>query len=793
MQYNTTTDIAKQYRDWGFSVIPIKLDGSKQPKVSWKPYTEKFASDQELEAWFSGSDSGIGVIAGPVSGNLTVIDFDHDAEQVFNLFWSEIQTRIPWVIDKLVVVSTPRPGKHVWFRQISSPVGAEVLARTEPLAFQVFSDEVVVTTETPNSQPRVLIETRGTNSYVIGVGSPPAAHPTGKAYKQVHGDFGQLPQLSDEEVQVLFEICRSFNRNLAEKSTQPQGESYRGEPRPGDVFDEHEDLLPLLLNAGWQVYGPPVEEVVRLTRPGKEDPGTSATLGHHKDANGRPLLHVFSSNAAPFEENHTYDAFAVFALLYHNGDFSKAAVEASLKYAKELNAAKVSFHKAIADKVASVSFKMEYQPFPVECLPEIVRRYVCEHAAAIGIDNSYVAAPMLSVLASLIGDSRVIVLKNGYTEPAIIWTVTVGIVSSGKSPGWQAAIRPVQGIENSITEAIGAANQQFKHSLSEFKAAKAEGSKGGIKPTEPENRQQVLVNDATMEALIDVMKDNPKLLLAVDEAAGWVKSMNAYRQGRDVENWLSMYDGRGISVNRKKDNYRVSLPRTSVSVTGTIQPGVASEVLQTEQFIGNGFAARILSVQPPPSIVRWNEVEVDPHLNQEMEEFAKRLYLLSGEPCGSGSRPVHLTCTVEAKQAFREWMNDTATQAEKMETGLQNGWLKLRPIAARFALVFSVCNQLAADPGGSAMQPVDLASMQAGIQIARWFARELERNYNPKQNNLKDHLSWILSKHPGGVDARTLQTGRRNIETADKAREVIQQLVQMNCGRLEGNCFIPYF
>jgi hypothetical protein len=94
MQYNTTTDVAKQYRDWGFSVIPIKLDGSKQPKVSWKPYTEKFASDQELEAWFSGSDSGIGVIAGPVSGNLTVIDFDHDAE----LYWFTVKWR-NWPFD----------------------------------------------------------------------------------------------------------------------------------------------------------------------------------------------------------------------------------------------------------------------------------------------------------------------------------------------------------------------------------------------------------------------------------------------------------------------------------------------------------------------------------------------------------------------------------------------------------------------------------------------------------------------------------------------------------------------
>jgi hypothetical protein len=119
--------------------------------------------------------------------------------------------------------------------------------------------------------------------------------------------------------------------------------------------------------------------------------------------------------------------------------------------------------------------------------------------------------------------------------------------------------------------------------------------------------------------------------------------------------------------------------------------------------------------------------------------------------------------------------------------------LKLRPAAARFALVFAVVRQV--QQGGHATQPVDQESTQAGIQLAWWFGKELERNYQnglgSPVDTLESHLAWIRRTHPAGIDVRQLQQGRRAIQTAEQARQVLQQLLDNGAGTLAGHLFVP--
>ena len=104
--------------------------------------------------------------------------------------------------------------------------------------------------------------------------------------------------------------------------------------------------------------------------------------------------------------------------------------------------------------------------------------------------------------------------------------------------------------------------------------------------------------------------------------------------------------------------------------------------------------------------------------------------------------------------------------------------------------------QLRQYPDGKAMQPVDEPSTAAGIELAWWFGRELERNYrngmqSGRSDTLESHLAWIRSNCPSGIDARQLQQGRRNIQTADQARNILQRMLDAGHGRLVGTVFIP--
>ncbi len=77
--------------------------------------------------------------------------------------------------------------------------------------------------------------------------------------------------------------------------------------------------LDILTPHGWAFAGEYGEQT-RWCRPGK-DGGVSATTNHQ----GSDLLHVFSSNADPFEAEGSYSKFAAYALIHHAGDFKEAA------------------------------------------------------------------------------------------------------------------------------------------------------------------------------------------------------------------------------------------------------------------------------------------------------------------------------------------------------------------------------------------------------------------------------------------------------------------------------------
>ncbi|MCA9169688.1 MAG: bifunctional DNA primase/polymerase [Planctomycetales bacterium] len=339
---NFTIDVNKSllysqaFRLHGLSVIPIRLDGSKAPVTAWKQYQSQIASESELQRWFGKEQAGVGIVCGNVS-KLIVIDFDYvdpvdETETTFaDLFESELEER--GLLTLCWVIATPRgdgAGRHYYFR-----VNGEI-PTSEKLAAKCNGE--------------LICESRGDGSYVIAPGSPTTAHPEGGSYTFVFGKPTVAPDaITSSQLESVLDICRSFgcssDTNVSRKSKQ----NYEGPPRPGDVFNSNYDPLPLLLEHGWQVRHES-NGGTYLTRPGKNvADGHSATYGVIRDDRGWPLLHVFSSSAAPFELGKTYDPFGIFATLEFNGDYGAAAAAARETFPDEIEAAYKRFEQIEAD------------------------------------------------------------------------------------------------------------------------------------------------------------------------------------------------------------------------------------------------------------------------------------------------------------------------------------------------------------------------------------------------------------------------------------------------------------
>jgi hypothetical protein len=137
------------------------------------------------------------------------------------------------------------------------------------------------------------------------------------------GSLLTLPVLSAAEHAVLRDAAIGLNEYVpiptpwthAKASGATKHVVSDGDLRPGDDFNQRGDVRDVLITHGWTLVRPGENE--HWCRPGKSV-GTSATLK-------AGVFYVHSTNATPFDPDTPYSPFGVFALLEHDGNFSKAA------------------------------------------------------------------------------------------------------------------------------------------------------------------------------------------------------------------------------------------------------------------------------------------------------------------------------------------------------------------------------------------------------------------------------------------------------------------------------------
>ena len=87
-------------------------------------------------------------------------------------------------------------------------------------------------------------------------------------------------------------------------------------------------------------------------------------------------------------------------------------------------------------------------------------------------------------------------------------------------------------------------------------------------------KTQFIANDITLEALVDLHQESDNAVgVFKDELAGWLKDMNKYRAGSDLEFWLSCWSGKAVSLNRltRKGSF---VEKPFIPVLGGIQPNI---------------------------------------------------------------------------------------------------------------------------------------------------------------------------------------------------------------------------
>ena len=291
-------------------VVPVASDGSKRPGLSsWKEFQERKPTQEELLAWFNNDQvQGLGVVTGPISGNLLMIEFEgravnqklhlRAAEAIKAAGFEEVWQRI---IDGYTE-ATPSGGIHLLVR-----VDGDAIEGNTKLASKAGEDG------------GCLIETRGAGGFSICAPSGGTAHPEGKPWVLIGGSIETIATITTDEMNELFTILQTFDEMPKPEITKQELTKREFNPAlPGDDYNQRMTWKEILEPLGWKIVFTQGEKIL-WRRPNKNE-GISASTNH----GGYDTFYVFSTSTS-FEANKSYSKFAVYAHINHRDNFKQAA------------------------------------------------------------------------------------------------------------------------------------------------------------------------------------------------------------------------------------------------------------------------------------------------------------------------------------------------------------------------------------------------------------------------------------------------------------------------------------
>jgi putative DNA primase/helicase len=340
------------------------------------------------------------------------------------------------------------------------------------------------------------------------------------------------------------------------------------------------------------------------------------------------------------------------------------------------------------------------EQFTPELLPTALRAWVTDVAERMQAPVEYVAVGAMVAAGAALGRKVAIrpKLRDDWHEFANLWGMIVGPPSWMKSPALDEARRPLATIEARELENFEQTHREWE---ADFEAAKArrDGAKERARtaakkgqafdkyslvadpiPDEPQP-PRLIVNDATVPALCEVLRANPNgVLVFRDELAGLIAELD--REGMEGSRtfYLQGYSGKeGYVQDRIMRGTNLRVPHVCLSMLGGIQPSRVSPILRDSLETGgsDGFMARYgLAVWPDnPGEYRRMDREPDTRAREAAHAVYERLHALTPADVGAelvdGLAPF-LRLEPQAAEAFMDWH---VAQLNRLRSGVEDAAL----------------------------------------------------------------------------------------------------------------------
>jgi len=381
-------ELIEQYREKGFSVIPVK---GKMPLIkSWSDYCNKLPPMEMLKEWEKFTDpTGIGLCLGPAS-NICCIDCDTDDPEVIKLLqYSPVEKRGRKGFTRFYRINFPDV-LNPW----NPPQQILTIGKVE---FFFGGKQTVIVGEHPDGKEFNYRWTTNQTLLNIDLDALPVFDPTNIEAVKKHYDPRNMPKArieSDEEDGHRYKDMMAFTSDLIRKKT---------------TLDDAVDLL----------------------------------LAHDQERNH--LNPYFLDSSKGFKTlSARINAGAFYAKMLESLNSKKTSIE-------ELEVPKSTIEFSQGEWNEIEEFKEKEPLFTHDLIPAIWREWIIKNSANSSIAEAPMLFQAIAAISSLIGNKVSIKPKKAnYTQAANIWVTCIAEPGSRKSAVSDLALYPLHQVNKFI-------------------------------------------------------------------------------------------------------------------------------------------------------------------------------------------------------------------------------------------------------------------------------------------------------------------------------------------------------
>jgi putative DNA primase/helicase len=453
-----------------------------------------------------------------------------------------------------------------------------------------------------------------------------------------------------------------------------------------------------------------------------------------------------------------HDAFDVFAHLQHGGDVSRAVKAAAGQLGMANNPPARVIDEPWPDPLPLPAGLPRVEPFTPDLLPQSLRPWVADVSDRMQCPADFVAVATLASAGSLIGRKVAIRPKrrDDWQIVANLWALLIGTPSLMKSPAMREALKRIHHLqgeaERAYAQALAEHSAKLLLSDADAKAQKQaleKAVKSGDRATaetlaasmaqaqaeKPPAERVYVVNDATIEALGVVLNQNPDgVLLVRDELAGWLRTMDKEGHENDRAFYLQAWDGLGSYTYRRIGRGTLKIDSTTVSIVGTIQPGVLAEYIRQAVAGGSGddgLSQRFQLAVWPDAPTDWQNIDRYPDVEARNAANGALQHLIDLTPGAVDAERDNfdpdaipfLRFDPLAQERFDDWHADLMRRCRSGEdhAAIESHLLKYKKLVPALALIFHLLE------GGNG--PVTLEAMDLAASWAKFLESHARRIY----------------------------------------------------------------